>query len=171
MIKNIYQITDQYYYQKMTKMHFGPKAKLNFLFDSLIVLNDIIYIMKDDQYVVIGNTIYDESCRENGEEDSKRLILSRSSYEDVVLAWNLNVKNPKKYLVLTQDQDGLITLEAKDELSKQDLQALEEDRQAGLKWEEKWKKQIDDYWVKKKWLSLKYNLSRLWLRFRQWLQM
>lgn len=144
------------------------KKNIGLLYESFNLQHDWIVIEKGTDEVII----WDSWGREDypTEDHIPKLIMTRKSYDNVIAVWNLNVDNPKKYLVLTQQEDGLITLEAKDELSEQDLLAVKEDRQAGKEWEENWKKQMDDYWFKKKWRNLKYKFSRSWLSFRQWLQ-
>jgi len=169
MIKRIvYNKTNGFGYRPCANGLSQGKNDLATLFETFDLHHDWMQVDKGPDEVIIWNTWDREDYPT--EDHIPKLIMTRKSYNDIVEVWNLNIDNPKKYLVLMQNEDGLIMLEAKNELSEQDLQAIEEDVQAGQEWEENWKKRYDDHWVKKTWRNLKYKLGRLWLGFRQWLQ-
>lgn len=95
---------------------------------------DWITVDIQGEQVIIWNS-FDEK-HEPWDKISK-LYLSKKNYVQVLDEWNQNAIDPAKYLVFCRNNNGWVNLEAKDELSKEDLDAIEEDKQAKLKHEQR----------------------------------
>jgi hypothetical protein len=155
MIKIVYPKTE-YGYRKAVHSLFEKKALLSLLIHSFYVPLDIIYVMKSDDYVEIWNTLLEEDYF--NEEDVPRLLMTRQNYDEVINGWNANIGNPKQYVVLSQDDSGWIRLEAKNELSADDLASIEEDRKVYQEWEENRQKRANANSVIKFFRSLQYDI-------------
>ena len=67
-------------------------------------------------------------------EDIPKVTLTKNNFDEIIKTWNENVKNLRKYLVFTQNDDETFLLEAKDELSEEDLKQLERDKESQERW-------------------------------------
>lgn len=65
-------------------------------------------------------------------KDMPKFKLTYENYQKVMQQWNINVENPAPYLILTQDDDGWVSLEKEEELSAEDLDFI---KQENLKYE------------------------------------
>lgn len=156
MIKIVYQKTEKYGYRRTVNSLFEKKALLSLLVDSFHFPLEIIYVMKSNDYVEIWNTLLEEDYF--NEEDVPRLLMTRQNYDEVINVWNINIDNPKQYVVLSQDDLGWIRLEAKNELSADDLASIEEDRKAGQEWEENRRKRANANRFTNFFKSLQYDV-------------
>ena len=169
MIKRIvYKLTENHGYWPMAQGLALGKEDLATLFETFDLHHDWMVVDKGPEEVIIWN-VWDREDYPT-DDDIPQLVMTRKSYDDVITVWNENIKNIKPYLVLMQDDTGLITMEAKNTLSENDLAAIEQDRKAGQEWEENWKKLSSENRFKKALRNLHDNIKRIWLRFRQWIK-
>ena len=131
MIKYILKLQNQKY-EQLYKFSGEEKANLHTLKMSLNPYSNWITIEEKDDKVYIWINLDEEDY--DTWEDIPKLILSMQNYEEIVNAWNLNNKNPKKYLIFTQNDNEVVSLESKDELSQEDLNQLKLDKESQEKW-------------------------------------
>lgn len=119
-------------YEQLDKYSGKEKANLHTLKMSFNPYNDWITIEERDDNVYIWIN-FDEDDYDTWEEIPK-LILSKQNYEVIIKTWSENIKHPKKYLIFMQNDKNKIILEAKDELSQEDLKQLEWDKASQERW-------------------------------------
>ena len=134
MQKIVYELRDNVSYWSVAQFMPYPKSQMHLLQMSFNEQYDWISVDIQGEQVTIWDS-FDEK-HESWDKLSK-LYLSKKNYDLVVGEWNKNAEDPTKYLVFCRDNNGQIHLEAKNELSNDDLRAIEEDRQSKLMHEER----------------------------------
>jgi hypothetical protein len=116
----------------------SEKVKLSWLMNSLDIYAHewlIMDLSKDGKTLKIGNTYYEEF---NDDVDSiesiPHLKLSLQNYQNLQLQYNQIIASPEKYLIIIQNDNGLIELCSKQNLSEDDLTELEKDKQHLLRY-------------------------------------
>ena len=104
-----------------------PKSKMCLLFMALHSVYDWIVVTESNNIVTIWDS-FDE--KHDSLENVSKLNLTSLNYNQIVQQWNENAKNPSTYLVFVRDADDNISLEPKDVLSKEDLDAIGSDKSA-----------------------------------------
>jgi len=104
-----------------------PKSEMCLLFMALHPVYDWITVQMGNNQVVIWDS-FDEKY--DSLENASKLYLSFKNYDEIIQYWNKNTKNPSPYLVFARDSTGWITIESKDELLQEDLDAIEFDKKA-----------------------------------------
>lgn len=122
-------------YGCITKKNNDPWSGLLYIFYlSVYPIHDWIITEREDDLVTLRIHFPGDDSGDFDNEESK-LKLSYVNYQSVAKQWDEVIEKPSKYLVLSQDESGWITLERKEELSKQDLDFLESEKQEQLKYE------------------------------------
>lgn len=116
----------EYSYEDVLLYSSEEKSDLSLLELSFNPCHDWILVEKFDEKVCISTDFFLE---DSDLEDVSKLIMSKKNYDEVLHAWNKNIEDQAPFLILTQDDSGWITLEAKQELSKVDLRFVEEENQ------------------------------------------
>ena len=131
MIKYIAKFQNNRYEQQY-KFSGAEKADLHMLQMSFNQYNNFITLEEKNKSVYIWINLDEE------EYDTWEYIpkgtLTKNNFDEIIKTWNENVKNLKKYLVFTQNNDDTFLLEAKDELSEEDLKQLEFDKESQERW-------------------------------------
>lgn len=133
MQKIVYELRDNINYWSVAQFISYPKSQMHLLYLSFFEQYDWIFIDIQGDQVIMWDS-FDEK-HESWEKISK-LYLLKENYDQVVDEWNKNAIDPAKYLIFCRDDNGWVYLEAKFELSKEDLDAIEEDKQAKLQYEQ-----------------------------------
>lgn len=120
------------YWEINKNCHNEKLSLLSLLFLSFNKYRDWISTEEKDDNVYIWINLDEDDY--NTWEAIPKLMLSKGNYEEIFNIWNENAKNPKRYLVFTQDINNTITLAAKDELSQQDLERVELDKKSQERW-------------------------------------
>jgi len=131
--KIVYKYDNKFGYWTVSQFVYYPKSEMILLKMSFNEQYDWITVEIQGEQVIIWDS-FDEK-HESWDKISK-LYLSKKNYDQVVDEWNKNAQSPAKYLTFCRDDKGWIHLEAKNELSQDDLAAIEQDRQAKLTYEQ-----------------------------------
>jgi len=133
MQKIVYELRDNVTYWSVAQFMPYPKSQMHLLFLSFFEKYDWISVDMQEKQVVIWDS-FDEK-HESWEKISK-LYVSKENYDQVVNEWNKNAISPAKYLIIYRDTNRWVYLETKSELSKEDLDAIKEDKEAKLQHEQ-----------------------------------
>ena len=127
MKKIIYKKTQDCGYWSAAGFISDKNSLLDLLITSFNEYRDWITIDVVDDKVFIWND-FDEKYF--SQENIPKLVLSKENYNKIIEQWNNNLENPASYLMLSQNDIGLINLECKQELSQDDLDYIESEKQA-----------------------------------------
>lgn len=133
MQKIVYELRDNVTYWSVAQFMPYPKSQMHVLFLSFLEKYDWICVDIQEMQVIIWDS-FDE--KQESLEKISKLYVSKENYDQIVNEWNKNAINPAKYLIFYRDGNGWVSLETKSELSKKDLDAIEEDKQAKLQYEQ-----------------------------------
>ena len=148
MIKKIvYKKCENWGYSEASHVIRKEHYELSLLFDALRPCRYWMFIDKGDDMVIITNQ-WDKEEYFN-EENIPKLIMTRHNYEEVMNIIEQNSHNPAMYLVLWQDNEGIVHLESKNILSEDDLLSIKLDKQAKIEIERQWEKKLKSCWLKK----------------------
>lgn len=132
-MKKLYLKFNNVGYDQILLISSEKNSDLNLMLMSLNAIHDWISILQEDEIIYIWIDFLEEEY--DSWQEIPKLELSKENYDQIIEQWNQNIENPAAYLVLSQDESGWISLEPQKELSQQDLDFLESERQEQLKYE------------------------------------
>ena len=133
MEKLIYKYDKNFDYWTVSQFVSYPKSEMILLKMSFNPQNYWIIVDIHGENIAIWDSFDEEDTLF---EKIPKLRMSKQNYEEITELWNQNFKKPAEYLIFCRDNNGMIHLEVKNELSQDDLTAIEEDRLAKLKYEQ-----------------------------------
>ena len=119
------------YWDMVAKSNCPKKGLLYLFYLSLNPMNEWFVVESIDDKIIIWTDFFEEEG--DSQEDIPKLEISKENYNKVIEQWNNNLQNPAPYLVLSQNNAGWINLECKQELSQDDLDYIEFEKQAKIK--------------------------------------
>jgi len=86
---------------------------------------DLSVFWYDGKINIICDYVAEAIWGDDGEDHE--LALHKANFKEILDVWEFIDHKPTLYLVITQDDKGWVKIEGKEQLSEQDLKAIQED--------------------------------------------
>jgi len=128
---------------------------LEFLFWVVDGNRDWIYVTLENDHVLIWSSWYLKPKAQQAFEDAYRiyyhkrwldmpkLTITKKNYELVLLQWAQIEKTLPLYVIISQDDLGMVNIIGKDELSEQDRADMKKEHEKFLRYQVAWRNYMD----------------------------